>query len=85
LEFPWIVKRLVRKNVGNFLQNQRLSDKFGLQIVMRRCMGFELLAGIRPADYPEKNITSVMDRRIAAAERTCAYQRGGECPVDQPL
>jgi hypothetical protein len=28
LEFPWIVKRLVRKNVGNFLQNQRLSENF---------------------------------------------------------
>ena len=27
-----------------------------------------------PAGCPEKNITSVMDRRIAAGERTCASE-----------
>jgi hypothetical protein len=27
-----------------------------------------------PAGSPEKNITSVMDRRMAAGERTCASE-----------
>jgi hypothetical protein len=78
--FPWIVKHLVRKNVGNFRQIPRYCKDLAItSLVHKSCVRYTSFRVLAPGfgsvlrACPEKNIPSVTDRRIAAGERTCAH------------